>query len=398
MGVFHSRPMTKNERSTLFITGGSHLSVHSLMLVLPNILLVLQQEFDVGLASLGFIATASMLMFGLGAIPTGALESRIGGRQLILVYHLGSALATVVIILSQSLAMLTVGLVLLGLFSSIYHPSGLTLISRRLSNISKGMAFHGIAGSLGLAIGPILTSGFADLLSWRWAYGTLGLFNIFLALMTMITIPYRSPQGDTEDVVGTGKTNKKSLILYYSIAVLMGLSYTGFTTFMPTHFALQTRGIFSGLSDTFRGGLFTTVVLAAGIIGQISGGIIGHKYSRIRVIIWIVLLNIPFLALIGLTTGIPMLIFGIILGIVHFNFQPVGNSLVADLTHSSHRGLGYGVSFFLNFGVGSIAAGIGGIIAERAGVATVFPVMAAVLIPGIMLAFLLRRRAETPID
>jgi MFS family permease len=87
----------------------------------------------------------------------------------------------------------------------------------------------------------------------------------------------------------------------------------------------------------------------------------------------------------GFSTGIPLILIGIIFGMAHFTWQPVGNSLIAQITHSHPRGLGYGIGFFLGFGVGALAAGIGGLIAEYLEVAYVFPVMAAILIPAVFL-------------
>ena len=108
--------MNRDEKFILTITAGSHLSVHCFMLVFPSILLVLKNEFSVGLDVLGFIATLSALMFGIGAIPSGYFESKVGGRVLLLIYQAGTIVATMVIVMSQSLWMLTTGLALLGLF------------------------------------------------------------------------------------------------------------------------------------------------------------------------------------------------------------------------------------------------------------------------------------------
>jgi len=68
--------MNSNEKIILIITGASHLLVHAVMLILPAILLVLKDEFGVGLATLGVVATASQFMFGLGALPAGYLEKK----------------------------------------------------------------------------------------------------------------------------------------------------------------------------------------------------------------------------------------------------------------------------------------------------------------------------------
>jgi predicted MFS family arabinose efflux permease len=377
--------MNNNEKVILTITGFSHLLVHSVMLVLPAILLVLQKQFNVGLATLGAIATASQFMFGFGALPAGILEKKLGGRILILIYQLGVIVSILIIILSQTLWTLTGGLMLLGLSSSIYHPAGLTLISRRVKAISKGMAFHGIMGSIGLALGPIIGATLAVFNGWRLPYLVLGLIMILLMVSTMIFIPSRKREPETADHIQPEETNRNALLLYYGMIVMIGLAFSGFTTFMPAHFALETRNIFSSLSDIIKGGLFTTLVLLSGIIGQMLGGALGDKYSKPKILLCVILLNIPLLALMGYTTGILLIIFGILFGVTHFIWQPIGNSLIAQISHSKHRGLSYGISFFLSFGIGSFAAGIGGLIAENYGINFVFPVMALFFVPGLIL-------------
>ena len=382
--------MNRDEKFILTVTAGSHLSVHSFMLVFPSILLVLKNEYLVGLDILGFIATLSAFMFGVGAIPAGYFESKVGGRVLLLVYQAGTIIATMVIVMSQSLWMLAVGLALLGLFCSIYHPAGLTLISRRISNISKGMALHGIAGSLGLALAPVIAASFTTFFSWRAAYGFLAFVNFILALFTFFLIPIMKNTDVEEDYKNTKDTNKMALILYYSIGIFMGITFAGFTTFLPTHFTLQTAE-WAG-SPTLRGGILTTLVLLSGVIGQLLGGYFGSRFDKTYLLFIIVVLNVPFLALIGLTPGMMMIFSGIIFCIVHFSMQPIGNSLIAQITHSNHRGVGYGINFFFSFGAGGFGAGIGGLIAEHFGVAKIFPALSILLIPAIGLAWLLKKK------
>ena len=382
--------MNRDEKFILTLTAGSHLSVRSFMLVFPSILLVLKNEYLVGLDILGFIATLSAFMFGVGAIPAGYFESKVGGRVLLLVYQAGTIIATMVIVMSQSLWMLAVGLALLGLFCSIYHPAGLTLISRRISNISKGMALHGIAGSLGLALAPVIAASFTTFFSWRAAYGFLAFVNFILALFTFFLIPIMKNTDVEEDYKNTKDTNKMALILYYSIGIFMGITFAGFITFLPTHFTLQTAE-WAG-SPTLRGGILTTLVLLSGVIGQLLGGYFGSRFDKTYLLFIIVVLNVPFLALIGLTPGMMMIFSGIIFCIVHFSMQPIGNSLIAQITHSNHRGVGYGINFFFSFGAGGFGAGIGGLIAEHFGVAKIFPALSILLIPAIGLAWLLKKK------
>ena len=372
------------------------MSVHSMMLIFPTIMLVLKNEFSTGLATLGMIVSLSTFVYGLGALPTGLLERKFGATTLLLIYQIGTIISTFFIANSQSLTTLTIGLVFSGLFASIYHPAGLTLISHHSKNLSKGMAIHGIGGSLGLALGPMIGAGCTVLVSWRFAYITISTVNILLLMITLKSSKYWRDTADTNYRENKTKntTNKPALKYYYAVSVLMGFTFTGFTTFMPTHLASETQTILEGVSDTMRGGIFTTLVLLSGIIGQSMGGWAGAKFSLAKYLFWVVLFNIPFLVLLGLVSNYWLIGSALLLGIVHFNWQPIANSLIAHLTHSTHRGLGYGINFFLNIGLGAGAAAIGGFIAEKFGVAYIFPMMGIVLFPALILSWILIGKVE----
>ena len=80
-----------------------------------------------------------------------------------------------------------------------------------------------------------------------------------------------------------------------------------------------------------------------------------------------------------------------ILGIVYFSNQPIGNTLVSDFTDNSNRGFIYGLGFFISFGIGSFAAGLSGIIAVQFSVSAVFPFMGLLLVPSAGFAWMMYR-------
>ena len=389
--------MNKFEKIILTITGGSHLSVHALMLAVPSLIPIIRNEFDVGLDTLGFVVTVSAFMFGLGAIPAGWAEKRFGGRQLLLMYQIGSSLSALLVALSSSFEMMIFGLGLMGFFCSIYHPAGLTLISHRVKKLTRGMAVHGIFGSTGSALGPILAVAVAAIISWRASYAVLGIFNAILAISTFFAIPYRKRTEipDEEFVNNKVNTNKPALILYFLTNAFMGMAYYGLTTFMPIHFAENTSAIFPNISANMKAGLFPTMVFIAGIGGQLVGAKIGEIFHKPTALIWIILANIPFFILMGYTTDLLLVISSLFLGVAYFSNQPIGNTLIAQFTHNQNRGLGYGISFFLSFGIGSFAAGFSGIIAVKMGVSAVFPAMGLLLIPSVIFGWFMRRAART---
>ena len=387
--------MNRFEKTILAITGGSHLSVHALMLALPSLIPIIRNEFNVGLDTLGFVVTISAFMFGLGAIPAGWAEKRFGGRQLLLIYQFGSSLSAMLVAFSSSFEMMVISLGLMGFFCSIYHPAGLTLISHRVNKLTKGMAVHGIFGSTGSALGPILATAVAALISWRASYAVLGTFNGILAISTFFAIPYRRRADIPEEEFANHeeKTNKPALILYFLTNAFLGMAYYGFTTFMPVHFADNTNSLLPSMSANMKAGLFPTMVFIAGIGGQLIGARIGDRFHKPTALLWIILANIPFFILMGYTTDLFLVLSSLMLGVAYFSNQPIGNTLIAQFTRSQNRGLGYGISFFLSFGIGSLAAGFSGIIAVKMGVSAVFPSMGLLIIPSVIFGWFMRKAA-----
>ena len=382
--------MNRIEKTILAITGGAHLSVHALMLALPSLIPIFMSEFNVGIDVLGFVVTISAFMFGVGAIPSGWLENKIGGKTLLILYLFGSSFSAILISVSNSFNLLVFGLGLLGLTSSIYHPAGLTLISNRIHHITKGMAVHGIFGSTGSAIGPVLATTLALFISWRASYATLGLFNLALGIASILLIPSTKETKNVEKMSNKKKaeaTNRIALIFFYITNLIMGFVYYGFTTFMPIHFAENTKEFLPFISDTMKAGVFPSFVFLSGVIGQIIGGKLGTHFNRIRILPYIIAINIPFLLLMGYSKGFLLIFCSLCLGMTYFSSQPICNTIIADLTHSNNRGIGYGINFFLSMGIGSLAAMIGGILAINFGTTIIFISMGFLLIPALITSY-----------
>ncbi|MEE9166510.1 MAG: MFS transporter [Candidatus Neomarinimicrobiota bacterium] len=381
---------TRESKTILFVTGLSHFAIHYSMLVFPAVRLVLREEFGAELDILGWVGGLAGFMFGLGAIPAGWLESKLGGRSLLLICQCGMALAGLTAFLAQNLLQLTVALFLLGLSASIYHPAGLTLISKRIRKMSRALGYHGIAGSMGLAAGWVVAAWLATHFSWRIAYGLVVLFFSVLAVITTMLVPSRRRSAPEIEATSPTETRLHPLVVYYVIVILVGLSFYGLN-YLPVHFSEHSGGILRNIDGVFRSGLLTTFVFVAGVVGQIVGGRMGDKYDRTKLLTLILFLNVPFLVTISYATGSWLLVSAICLGVTHFALQPVGNSLIAEFTRSPSRGLGYGVSFFLSFGAGSLAEPIGGFLAVHYGVEKLFLLLAVALTAALFLSIYLRR-------
>ena len=160
---------------------------------------------------------------------------------------------------------------------------------------------------------------------------------------------------------------------------------------MPIHLSTNTNDFLPGISENLKAGLFPTLVFFSGMIGALIGGKVGNKYNKKIAFMVIIIINIPIFFFVGLATNFSLILFSIMLGIVYFSNQPIGNTLVSEFTDNTNRGFIYGLGFFISFGIGSFAAGLSGIVAMKFGVSAVFPFMGILLIPGVGFAWLMHR-------
>ena len=396
MALFISpwRPSTAeamNLRTVLTVTFLGHLLNHSLTLIYPVVMIQLLELFPgTSLTTLGLLGTGHYLLYGLGAFPAGWLTDRFGARTLLLTYLVGSGFAVAILVLSTGLVQLAVGLALLGLSCSLYHPAGLTLISHSSPRLSRHLGLHGIAGSFGLALGPLGGGALAGWLGWQAPYVLFGSLAVLTGIYLWRATDSGRQQAPAPESQAARPTRIGPLISVYIIGIFMGLARQGTLSFLPLHFSQH----FSGrLAPVMVGGLLTALVLASGILGQLLGGLLGDRFDRNRILLFVVALNIPLLYLMSTLTPYPMLGVAILWSVVNFSYQPVANALVADYSDPRRRGTLFGVFIGLSFGVGSLASTLAGTIADRWDTAAIFLVMGLLLLPAVLAGLFLRRHA-----
>ncbi|MEE9161724.1 MAG: MFS transporter, partial [Candidatus Neomarinimicrobiota bacterium] len=317
-------------RTVLTITFLGHLLNHSLTLLYPVVMIQLASLHpQVSLTTFGLLGTGHYLLYGLGAFPAGWLTDRFGARKILLIYLLGSGVAVALLVVSRGLVQLALGLALLGLFASLYHPAGLTLISHTSPRISRHLGLHGIAGSLGLALGPLVGGATAGWLGWRAPYILFGILAVMAGAYLLLAAGARPQAAPEERAQERRPTRGWPLAFVYIIGIFMGLAHRGTLSFMPLHFSMLFEG---RLAPVMVGGFLTALVLASGILGQIMGGILGDRYRRNRVLVYVVLLNVPLLLLMSSLTSLLLVGVAVLWGVANFAYQPVANALVSDFS------------------------------------------------------------------
>ena len=373
----------------------AHAMVHMFEHALPSVEQMIGEEFEKGPDWTGALGTTWRLPFGWAAMMVGWLTDRWGSKRMLIGYLLGCIATSVLAWWAPTLAILFVVMFLMGMFASIYHPAGLSLISRETTPETRGAAlgWHGIFGSLGIAAAPFLAALVfsTGAVSWRQYYLVLTIPALIIAiLLRRLRVHSEEPakltvEQDLASLVNDPLPWKRFLILV-TAGALSGFVYSGFLFFLPRY--LDQTGLCpeNWSDESFRNALFTIVLLCAAV-GQGIAGRIAAPEKLEKQLSLILLANAPLLFWMAVAEGHFRLIAACILALVHFMNQPIYNSLIAELVPVSRRSFGYGFSNMICFGVGAfgpIAVGpIGSeqwVYASLGGVALCAGVMASLLI------------------
>lgn len=421
--------MNRNDRAITGLVMVAHAMVHTYELSLPLLLPVWQAEFaTVGLPTgslavtgfvMGVVLTLGYAPFGLGALPGGVLADAYGSRRLILGCLVGMGLAFLLLALSPSLLAVAFALFVWGVAASVYHPSGLALISKGVEERGSAFAYHGVAGNLGIAVGPLVTAILLFALGdWRVVVGLLAVPALVAAVATAridvdetAAVPDTATDGGTDDgntgtaadpdgaadddarasgsVSSLGEFISDSRLLFtgsfvlvFAAVMLSGLYYRGLLTFLP-----EILGQFPSLAPIDFVGreleperYFYVGLLMVGVAGQYAGG---RLTDRVPVELGLLggygtlaVLAVLFLPVATLGVG-PLVVMGALVGFFLFVVQPFYQATVAEYTPAGTRGLSYGYTYLGVFGVGALGGAVAGGVLTYATDAALFAVLAA---------------------
>ncbi|XVH31550.1 MFS transporter [Haloferacaceae archaeon DSL9] len=395
--------MTDDDRAIAGFTMLGHALFHAYELAVPVFVVVWLSAFDLTAAGWGVIVGASFGLVGLGSPISGVLADRHGSKTLVTISGVGMGAAFFLMALLGTLWSIVVGLLLWGVAASIYHPAGLSLISRGATQRGRVLAYHGAAGSVGTVVGPLITIVLLAVADWRTASAALALpsFGLLLAgaLLSFETRagvrnPTAAPSSPREFLADSRALFVGGFAVVFTIQMVYGMYYRGIFTFLPDVLAsLQLfPSIALGGHELDSGQLAYSGLLLVGVFGQYAGGILSDRIQPelALVPIFLVLVAASLLFIPASIVGIaPLLVVCALLGFFIYAFAPVGQSLVAEYVPPGKHGLSFGFTYLGTFGVGALGASLAGATLAYADERLLFLVLAVlVTICGIISGYL----------
>jgi len=378
------------------LTAASHPLVHLFEGVLPPLIPLLIVEFGTDYFHLGLIVSVFSYAFGIGSLPAGFLADKFGPRRLVTIFLLGSGLLSTLVFFIPSIFAYGIIMGFIGLFCSMYHPASNTLISQSVREKGNAFGIHGIAGSLGVASVPLLSAWFGSNMGWKAPHVIFGMMGITAGIFSF-SVPAKSAftaEATNIDKKSSDGISYLTLILFYSSAAALGLTYKGIMTFLPAYMGEKIHFGFITLSKVTLGGTVATIALISGALGQYIGGRLTDRFRAESIYSCAIIIGTLFVFIMARSSGLILIASAVFYAFFYFSTQPMQNFLLSNYLPKHRHGIGYGIHFFVTFGIGSTAAAVSGYLADNYGLESVFYAMGACFVVSSILSLILVARAR----
>lgn len=317
-------------------------------------------DFGLGYGDSGRLFTAFMLGYFVTSPLFGFLGDRLSRKVLIALGIFVWSLGTVLTGLAEGFAMLVFFRALVGVGEASYATLSPGLISDTWSANKRNTAitiFY-VAIPVGSALGYVLGGEIASLWGWRQAFYWAGAPGLFLAL---ILLPFREPARGEADGPASSAARKARigdvarLVVNrdYSLVVWGYVAYTfalGAFAFWGPTFLEKVHGLPLDRADNF----FGSVLVVAGLLGSLIGGLVATWWQRRTPAGYALLLSlsifcavpVSFYALLAASTTSSMIFLGLSIFFIFFSTGPV-NTLILETAPANVRSSAMAISIFL---------------------------------------------------
>ena len=386
----------------------AHFFAHIYDNVYPPLLPVFQEAFQLTLPQLGLLASFPPLFQTLASVPSGYLTDRLGCKRTLTIGFLISVSSAAAVALSGNVWMLFLAISCCYLTSTIYHPASFSYITKTssLRNRAKALGLQSMGGPLGLAIGPISLSLFMSLgLNWRFIY----LFWIAPILVSLAAVWRLKPEEkaieEMAEVDTAQKTDAKTnpmknpvstaaprsqaslrtifsreMIAYMVFSMVHSVGGQLISVFLPLYLKEHRDLTVSEVSFVYG------TVSLFGVVAAPAGGFFADRFGSKR---WLLTTYASSSLLLASAFAAPttslFLGFYFLQGFMGSMSMSANSSLIAGLTPTARRGLGYAVSFLPMSLVGSVTPTVSGFLAAQMGLLALFPLGIAVSLASLVL-------------
>jgi FSR family fosmidomycin resistance protein-like MFS transporter len=383
-------PKTKVSFGVLSAISTTHLINDMMQSVLLALYPVLQGNFDLSFAQVGFITLAFQFSASLLQPVVGFFTDK---RPQPFSLPIGMAFTMVgLILLSQawSFSIVLLAAVCIGMGSSVFHPES-SRVARMASAGQHGLAqsIFQVGGNLGSSIGPLLAAAFIvpmgqGSVAWVALAALVGIL-ILIRVSRWYSANLTSKRGKASLRRTDTGLNRKQVRSAMSVLLILVFSKYFYLVSITSYFTFYLMHHFGLSVQNAQYSLFVFLLGAA--VGTITGGPIGDRIGRKRVIWGSILGVAPFTLIMPYVNLETTIVLAFFIGLIISSAFPAIVVYAQELVPGK-TGTVSGLFFGLAFGIAGIGAAALGKLADATSIEFVYHVCAFLPLLGFVAGFL----------
>ena len=260
------------------LIGTAHAFSHFFQLALPPLFPLLRADFDVSWTMLGLLVGVFYAASGLMQFAAGFAVDRFGARPVLLGGLALLAGGTVLAGLAPGVYWLFPIVALMGVGNGVFHPCDFAILNANVAQrrLSHAYSTHGVGGSLGYALSPIVSYALAAAFNWRVSLALMGLAGLValavLAHQRTYLTSHRAVDARSHSLSGSmGLFLQPAILLCFGYFVIQTMASVGLQTFLP-----------SALNSGFAVPLVLAATAVTAYLLGSTGGIIAGGFLAAR--------------------------------------------------------------------------------------------------------------------
>ena len=260
------------------LIGTAHAFSHFFQLALPPLFPLLRADFDVSWTMLGLLVGVFYAASGLMQFAAGFAVDRFGARPVLLGGLALLAGGTVLAGLAPGVYWLFPIVALMGVGNGVFHPCDFAILNANVAQrrLSHAYSTHGVGGSLGYALSPIVSYALAAAFNWRVSLALMGLAGLValavLAHQRTYLTSHRAADARSHSLSGSmGLFLQPAILLCFGYFVIQTMASVGLQTFLP-----------SALNSGFAVPLVLAATAVTAYLLGSTGGIIAGGFLAAR--------------------------------------------------------------------------------------------------------------------
>lgn len=361
----------------LFSIGFAHLLNDMIQSVVPAIYPILKDEYNLSFVQIGIITLVFQLTSSLLQPVVGWYADKHPRPYSLACGMVSTLIGLCLLSIANSFLFVLLSVAIIGCGSSVFHPEA-SRVAQMASGGRKSLAqsIFQVGGNGGSAFGPLV----AALIVLPFGQSAIGWFSI-LALLAILVLYRvgrwysvrireglaRRVQSASKSVLLPKSVVRKSLailvILIFSKYFYIACMTNYFTFFLIEKFSVSIQ----------HSQFYLFAFLGALAVGTVVGGILGDKYGRKYVILWLIFGAAPFTLLLPYVDLWLTIVLSILAGFI------IASAFSAILVYATDLmpdkvGMIAGIFFGLMFGIGGLGSALFGWMADYTGIEFVFRV------------------------